>query len=57
MDNDRWTTLVGLIFSPAGWILMAVTAAFIGFIGDIIVDWLSGERVKRRRDGRGEESS
>jgi hypothetical protein len=46
MSDERWTIMIGLMFSPAGWIAMSVAVAAVGFLLELTVDLVKKKRTK-----------
>lgn len=49
MDEDKWMFIVVMLFTPIGWISIAVVAAAVGFV----IEEIKG---KKKEDGECERS-
>ena len=52
MSDERWVFIVVMLFSPIGWIFMAIAMAGIGFVFEMMTEIFLGNKFKKKRDGK-----
>ena len=56
MSDERWSLLIAIIFSPIGWVSLVCVIGAIGFLMKVFAEIASGNKMKKRRDGRNQEN-